>query len=240
MRMYPSFRAQNIWDSVTAEQAEEEGVVIDHDKHYMQQYNKGDARPCFVVEFPSLGFICHWSNLEGGISQWLCEPGGATRDITDPLYENMEFFSHRSFRRRLVSVPRKVCLYLSGLLELAPYMGCGCDECSHRAIDDAYTITVHIDNSGNDPRPLPGAKYLVLAVCNRLRVRDFFETLKGCTSRCRAGGYFQQIVGSIAYPDDCLYGKCYSYETYKTGDVRMGDLDFVRDPDRSDVLVVMD
>lgn len=242
MKMHPSFNAQNIWDSETARQAEEEErIVIDHDKHYMQRYDKGDKEPCFSVEFSSLGFVCYWSSLQDGISQWLCGPIRYTaQDIKDPLYEVMETYEHRSFRRKLIMVPRKVCLYLSKLLELAPHMNCGCSECQRRAVHDTCTITVHVDNDKNDPRPLPGAKYLVLTVCNRLRVRDFFCILKGSGERCRADSYFQQIVGSITYPDMCIYGKRHVYGTYKMGDLRMGDLDFVLDFDGGGVMVVMD
>lgn len=248
LQMFSSFRAKNIWDLETTRQASEERPTVDHDKHYMQQYNKNDTPTCFQVEFPFLGFSCHWSNLQDGISQWLCEingrhePSKPEPDKPEPLYEEMTFYPHKLFRRKLVSVPRKVCLYLAKLLELAPPMNCGCSECKRCAISSTYTITVHIDNSGNDPRPLVGASYLTLAVCDRLLVREFFCILKGSAQKCPARSYFQQIVGSTTYPDTCVYGKCYSYDVYKTEDVRMGDLDleFFSSPGGGkDVLVVM-
>lgn len=238
IKQHPSFKAQTIWDMQTAKQAKE-SIGTDNDKHFMQQYNKDDPIPCFAVEFPSLGFVCYWSNLQYGVSQWLRGPlSGSSPDVKDILYERTELYEHRSFRRRLVSVPTKVCSYLSALLILTPPMNCGCNECQRRTTHDTYTIAVHIDNKDN-PRPLPGAKYLVLSVCNRLRVRDFFIILKGSVQRCRAGNYFQQIVGSINDPETCEYGQRYSYGDYITGDLRMGDLGLVLGPDGGKVLMAM-
>lgn len=225
LQFYPHLEAQNIWSEETIRQANEE--IVDLDKHYMQQYVKGDKPTCFQVEFPFLGFNCHWSNLDCGISQWLCETSSDSNlEKDDHLYEEMTYYKHKVFRRQLVSVPSAVCLYLSKLHRLAPSMDCGCIECDRKAISNTYHITVHVDNNGDDPGPLVGASYLVLFVCDRLLVSEFFRILKGSSKKKPpARSYFRQIVGSTTYPDAYVYGKCYSYDVYKTGDVRMGDLD---------------
>lgn len=235
-RMVPFPDAQKIWDQETSRQCGE-GVAVSGDKHFVQKFVMGDPEPSFAVDFVSLGFTCYWSNLQGGVSQWLCGVGDCGKeDKTDPLFEEMVSYRHGGFQRHLVSVPNRVYLYLAKLLELAPHMACSCHECNGQNIRNVCQIIIHLNNDGVDPRPLPGC-YMVLTVCERVSVHIFFHILKGSKRGCRLRGYFRAIEGPMTEPDKCVYGEYHFYEHYKKVDTKMGDLDLFRDAGENDVLL---